>query len=72
MAVDSILDLLVLMVFLQLRMAGSLRKTRSSKIDNKKLVKEWKEYLSQSRLSDKDVVKRAKEFTRKGMRPNGS
>jgi hypothetical protein len=53
-------------------MASSLRKTQSSKIDNKKLVKEWKEYLSQTRLSKKDVVKRAKEFTRKGMHPNGS
>lgn len=60
------------MVFLVLRMASSLRKTQSSKIDNKKLVKEWKEHLSQTRLSSKDVVKRAKEFTRKGMRPNGS
>lgn len=53
-------------------MGSSLKKKELTKKDNKKLVKEWKEYLSQSRLSDKDVVKRAKEFTRKGMRPNES
>lgn len=53
-------------------MGSSLKKKELTKKDNKKLVKEWKEYLSQSKLSDKDVVKRAKEFTRKGMRPNES
>lgn len=60
------------MVFLESRTESSLQKNELTKKDNKKLVKEWKEYLSQSRLSNKDVIKRAKEFTRKGMRPNGS
>ncbi len=34
------------------------------------LFKKWKQYLANSRLSAKEQVKRAKEFTRKGMQPN--
>lgn len=37
-----------------------------------KLYKQWKRYLSDSRLSDEEIVRRAKTFTRKGMRPNES
>ena len=39
-------------------------------IDKKKLFKIWKTYLSNSRLTEKEQIKRAKEFTRKGMEPN--
>ena len=35
----------------------------------KKLLKQWKQYLSNSRLTPEQQNKRAKEFTRKGMRP---
>jgi hypothetical protein len=34
-----------------------------------KLYKQWKQYLSNSRLSDEEVIRRAKSFTKKGMRP---
>lgn len=46
-------------------MANKLTKEQS-----KKLLKEWKEHLASGKLSDKNLNKRAKEFTRKGMRPN--
>jgi len=36
----------------------------------KKLLKRWKQYLSDSRLSPQEQSKRAREFTRKGMKPN--
>jgi hypothetical protein len=39
-------------------------------IDKKKLFKIWKKHLSNSRLNEKEQIKRAKEFTRKGMEPN--
>ena len=45
-------------------------KTKLSKNESKKLLREWKEHLATSRLNNKDLNKRAKEFTRKGMRPN--
>jgi hypothetical protein len=35
-----------------------------------KLFKQWKQYLSNSRLSEDEIVRRAKTFTRKGMKPN--
>lgn len=35
-----------------------------------KLYKQWKQYLSNSRLSDDEIVRRAKSFTKKGMKPN--
>lgn len=35
-----------------------------------KLYKQWKLYLSDSRLSEDEIVRRAKSFTKKGMRPN--
>ena len=41
-----------------------------SKEQSKKLLKEWKQHLATSKLSNKDLNKRAKEFTRKGMKPN--
>lgn len=41
-----------------------------SKEQSKKLLKEWKEHLSFGKLSERDVNKRAKEFTRKGIKPN--
>jgi hypothetical protein len=34
-----------------------------------KLYKQWKRYLSDSRLSEEEIVRRAKSFTKKGMRP---
>jgi len=37
-----------------------------------KLYKQWKRYLSNSRLSEEDLVRRAKSFTKKGMKPNES
>jgi len=40
--------------------------------DYKKLLKEWKQHLAQTRLTVEQQNKRAKEFTRKGMRPNES
>lgn len=43
-----------------------------TKNQSKKLLKEWKMHLAHSRLSEKDINKRAREFTRKGMTPNGS
>ena len=42
-----------------------------NKENSKKLLKEWKQKLYTSgKLSEKEVNKRAKEFTRKGMKPN--
>jgi hypothetical protein len=35
-----------------------------------KLYKQWKQYLSDSRLTPEEVVRRAKSFTKKGMKPN--
>jgi len=37
-----------------------------------KLYKQWKRYLSDSRLSEDEIIRRAKSFTKKGMRPNES
>ena len=37
-----------------------------------KLYKQWKRYLSDSRLSEEEIVRRAKSFTKKGMKPNES
>ena len=34
-----------------------------------KLYKQWKRYLSDSRLTEDEVVRRAKSFTKKGMKP---
>lgn len=34
----------------------------------KKLMKEWKRYLADSRLTHEEQIRRAKEFTRKGMK----
>ena len=36
---------------------------------HKKLLAEWKRYLADSRLTPEQQNKRAKEFTRKGMKP---
>ena len=44
--------------------------TKLSKEQCKKLLKQWKQHLSNSKLNNKDINKRAKEFTRKGMIPN--
>ena len=41
-----------------------------TKEQSKKLLKEWKAYLSNSKLNDRDLNKRAREFTRKGMKPH--
>ena len=35
-----------------------------------KLYKQWKRYLSDSRLSEDEIIRRAKSFTKKGMKPN--
>tara|TARA_B100000497_G_scaffold32399_1_gene38107 strand:+ start:373 stop:504 length:132 start_codon:yes stop_codon:yes gene_type:complete len=40
------------------------------KAQQQKLFKQWKQKLSNSKLSSKDIIKRAKEFTRKGMSVN--
>ena len=37
--------------------------------EHKKLLNEWKKVLAHSKLSWKEQIKRAKEFTRKGMQP---
>ena len=37
--------------------------------EHKKLIKEWRKVLAYSKLSCKEQIKRAKEFTRKGMQP---
>jgi hypothetical protein len=43
----------------------------TTKEQSKKLLKEWKEKLYASgKLTDREVNKRAKEFTRKGMSPD--
>jgi hypothetical protein len=44
--------------------------TKLSKEQCKKLLKLWKQHLANGKLSNKDLNKRAKEFTRKGMVPN--
>jgi len=44
--------------------------SKTSKERSKKLLKEWKQYLAYSKLSVKEQNKRAKEFARKGMKPN--
>ena len=40
-----------------------------NKDDSKKLLREWKQHLSYTRLNEREINKRAKEFTRKGMKP---
>ncbi len=45
-----------------------MTQNKLSQEQSKKLLKEWKQYLATSQLSDKDLNKRAKEFTRKGMK----
>lgn len=35
-----------------------------------KLYKQWKRYLSDSRLSHDEIIRRAKSFTKKGMKPD--
>ena len=43
---------------------------KKNKNDSKKLFKEWKRYLSESsRLNEIEIVRRAKSFTKKGMKP---
>lgn len=49
---------------------GLEMKKEQTKEESKKLLKEWKQHLANSRLSDRDLNKRAREFTRKGMKPN--
>jgi hypothetical protein len=44
---------------------------KKSKNDSKKLVREWKQHLAYTRLNEREINKRAKEFARKGMKPNG-
>lgn len=44
--------------------------TKTSKDKSKaKLYKQWRRYLSESRLTEEEAVRRAKSFTKKGMRP---
>lgn len=41
------------------------------KSPHKRLLREWRRYLADSRLSEREQLKRAREFTRKGMKaPN--
>lgn len=40
------------------------------KSPHKKLLKQWKAYLANSRLSPEEQARRAREFTRKQMKPN--
>ena len=47
-----------------------MMKSSSTKEEQKKLFREWKQHLSNSRLSEQQQTKRAKEFSRKGMKPN--
>jgi|TARA_R110000772_G_scaffold28808_3_gene72401 hypothetical protein len=44
-------------------------KSKISKDESKKLVREWKQHLQNSRLTEQQQIKRAKEFSRKGMKP---
>lgn len=44
----------------------------TKKSPKKKLLTEWKQYLSNSRLTPEQQIKRAKEFTRKGMKPTAN
>ena len=44
---------------------------KTSKNDNKKLLRDWKVLLyNKGKLSEREINKRAKEFARKGMKPN--
>lgn len=46
---------------------------KTSKNDSKKLLRQWKIKLhNQGKLTEREVNKRAREFTRKGMCPNES
>lgn len=45
-------------------------KKKLSKNECKKLIKEWKQHLLYSRLNEKEQNKRAREFARKGIKPN--
>lgn len=47
-----------------------MTQSKLTKEQSKKLLKEWKAYLASSKLNDRDLNKRAREFTRKGMKPN--
>ena len=45
---------------------------KTSKNDNKKLLRDWKVLLyNKGKLSEREINKRAKEFVRKGMKPDG-
>jgi len=46
--------------------------SKASKTETKKLLREWKQHLANSKLTEREQNKRAREFTRKGMRPNES
>jgi hypothetical protein len=46
--------------------------SKASKDEYKKLLRDWKQHLANSKLSPKLQNKRAREFTRKGMNPNES
>jgi len=43
--------------------------TKASK-NKAKLYRQWKLYLSNSRLSHDEIIRRAKNFTKKGMKPH--
>jgi len=43
-----------------------------NKEQSKKLYKKWKQHLSNSRLKEDEIIRRAKTFARKGMIPNES
>jgi hypothetical protein len=43
--------------------------SKTPKEEQKKLFKEWKQHLQNSRLTEQQQIKRAKEFSRKGMKP---
>ena len=45
--------------------------SKASKTETKKLLREWKQHLAYTRLNEREINKRAKEFARKGMKPNG-
>lgn len=40
----------------------------SKKSAQAKLYKEWKKYLNDSKLTDKEISRRAKSLTKKGMK----
>jgi hypothetical protein len=49
-----------------------IKKPRISREEQRKLFQEWKKRLQGGRLTEAEITRRAKSFSKKGMKVNGS